>query len=452
MLVKKESTETDATASTRPGGRRLNPAAIMILLLLIILPAAYMFLSEKNASQKDKSANKPAALVTVGLSKLMDVPVQLKAMAHVEPVQTVAVRTRVDGEIISVLFKEGDYVKQGEAIFQIDPRPLSDAVKKCEADWKQGQADVQQAESALAMSRADMRKQKANLESDQAKEKFARDQWSRYSDLVKQGAVSLDQEEQMRSTANSLSSGLKADQATIDNQKAVIQAAQSKVEGTKAKLGSLVAALDTARLELSYSSVRSPIEGRTGSLMVHQGDMVKRHSENPLVVINQIKPVYVTFSIPEQEMAAVVAGQNSGILPVDITTGEGVESTPIKGELSFLDNTVEKTTGMIMLKARVSNEDKKLWPGQYVTAVLNLRTIKNAVVVPNQAVQIGQKGQYVFVVKPDSTVDMRPVKIERHYKDVALVSEGLQPGERVVLDGQMQLLPGVKVTISSAAQ
>lgn len=462
MLVKKEPDMIEGAESPSTDRRNPSVVVIMILLLFITLPVAYIFLSEHNIFG-DKNAKKarPLPLVTVAKSSLMDVPVQLKAIAHVEPMQTVAVRTRVDGEIIAVLFKEGDYVNQGASLFQIDPRPFTDKVKQCQADLMQGNADVKQAEALLAKDRADLRKLYANMEGDQAKESYAKKQWSRYADLVKQGAVSLDQEEQLRSTADAMNATMKADQATIDNQKAVIQSDLSKVEGSKAKLSSLQVVLDNAHLELSYCLVRSPMGGRAGGLMVHLGDMVKQHSDNPLVVINQVKPINVAFSIPEQELADVALLQKNKNLLVDIlptkntaTGNTAAQDTaaknaePIKGELSFLDNTVEKATGMIALKAKVPNTEDVLWAGQYVTAVLNLRTIHNAVVVPNRALQIGQKGSFIYVIKPDMSAEMRNVKVERHYKDMAVISEGLQSGETVVVDGQLQLTPGAKVTIA----
>lgn len=445
--MKKESNTPEMQMSQSASKRRPAVTIVMTFLLLVVLPAAYFFFSGNNPfNNKEAKTERQATLVTVAKSTVMDMPVRIKAIAHVEPMQTVAVRTRVDGEVTQVLFKEGDYVQQGTPLFQIDSRPFLDKVKQSQAALVQGDADVKQAEAELATGVADLRRQQANLESDQAKETYARNQWSRYSDLVKQGAVSRDQEEQVRSNASSLVAMLKGDRASLDNQKAVIQAHQAKIGSAKARLSSLKVSLDNAKLELSYCLVRSPIEGRTGKLQVHQGDMVKQHSDTPLVVINQVKPIYVTFSIPEKELQEVVAQNARQILSVDILTAS--DSKPIKGELSFLDNTVEPTTGMISLKAKVPNLDGGLWPGQYVTAFLYLRTIKNAVVVPTQAIQIGQKGQYIFVVKPDMTADLRYVKIDHHHGGKTVIAEGLQAGETVVLDGQMQLVPGSKVTIA----
>jgi multidrug efflux system membrane fusion protein len=323
-----------------------------------------------------------------------DVPVQLRTIGAVEPLATVAVKPQVGGIITVVHFQEGSYVGEGELLFTIDPRPY--------------EAALQQAEATLAKDEASTRN--AQVEAQRGESLFA------------QGILSKENYDQLRFSAQSFEAAVRADRA----------------------------ALDRARLDLEYCSIRSPIVGRTGSLLLHQGNFVKAIDGGPLVIINRTDPVYVSFSIPEQRLAEVNAARLSGRLAVDaLITGE--ESRPLRGELSFLDNAVDRGTGTIKLKGTFPNKEKRLWPGQFVNTRLTLGTKAGAVVVPTPAVQTGQAGTFIFLIKPDLTVEARPVVVEAGSgEEETVVTKGLEGGEQVVTDGQLRLVPGAKVELKPA--
>jgi len=323
-----------------------------------------------------------------------DVPVQIRAIGNVEAYSTVSVKTQIAGELLGIYFKEGQEVKKGDLIFMIDPRPFEAALKQAEA----------------------------NLAKDVAQMKKAEVDTRRYTDLFKKGVVSSQDYDQARTNYETLKATVKADEAAVKN----------------------------ARLQLEYCYIHSPIDGRLGKLMVNQGNIVKE-KETILVDINQTKPIYVGFSVPEQDLPrikrymAVEKLKVQAIVPSD-------KDHPAIGELSFINNQVDTNTGTILLKAVFPNEDEALWPGQFVNVVLTLTTQKNAVVVPSSAVQTGQEGQYVFVVKPDLTVESRPVVVGDSLNQETVISKGLQSGERVVTEGQLALAPGVKVEIKSISE
>jgi multidrug efflux system membrane fusion protein len=340
-------------------------------------------------------APRQAAVPVVAAEALRkDVPVQLRTIGAVEPLATVAVKPQVGGIITVVHFQEGSYVGEGELLFTIDPRPY--------------EAALQQAEGTLAKDEASTRN--AQVEAQRGESLFA------------QGILSKENYDQLRFSAQSLEAAVRADRA----------------------------ALDRARLDLEYCSIRSPIAGRTGSLLLHQGNFVKAIDGGPLVVINRTDPVYVSFSIPEQRLAEVRAARLSGRLAIDaLITGE--ESRPLRGELSFLDNAVDRGTGTIKLKGTFPNKEKRLWPGQFVNTRLTLGTKAGAVVVPTPAVQTGQAGTFIFLIKPDLTVEARPVVVEAGSgEEETVVTKGLEGGEQVVTDGQLRLVPGAKVELKPA--
>jgi membrane fusion protein, multidrug efflux system len=329
--------------------------------------------------------------VTVGTVARQPVPLEVSAIGNVQPYTTVAVTARVGGQLIRVDFQEGQNVRKGEVLFAIDPRPY-DAV--------------------LAQARA-------NLERDRARAKKAEQDRVRYAELVEKDYVTREQADQTESEASAAGSTVKADEAAVQN----------------------------AELELSYCTITAPISGRAGSVLVHAGNVVKANDDKPLVVINQIQPVYVRFAVPETALAGIKQ-HTAGVRPLEVSAAPSDAPTQLeKGELSFLDNAVNAATGTIELKATFPNENQALWPGQFVTVSLVLSTDPEAIVVPSQAVQSGQKGSFVFVVKEDLTVEARPVEIARTRGTLTIVAKGLQPGERVVTDGQLRLAPGSKVEI-----
>ena len=320
-----------------------------------------------------------------------NVPLQIKAIGNVEAYNTVAVKSQVNGEISEVFFREGQDVRQGKMLFRIDPRPF--------------EAALRQAESALVRDRA----QAVNAQEDA----------KRYAALAGKGFVSTQEYDRARTNADALGAVVQADEAAVEN----------------------------ARLQLEYTAIMSPIDGRTGAIAVQKGNVVKAN-DVPLVTINQITPIYVTFSVPEQELANIKRYQASGDLHVDVSIPQS-GNKPIKGALTFIDNKVNTTTGTIMLKATFPNQDRALWPGQFVDVVLTLTTEPNRVIVPTQALQTGQQGQYVYVIKDDMTVELRVVTPGRLYGNWTVIDKGVVAGEKVVTDGQLRLVPGAKVEIKN---
>jgi multidrug efflux system membrane fusion protein len=323
------------------------------------------------------------------------VPVQVKAIGNVEAYSTVAVKSQIGGILTRVHFREGQDVKKGDPLFTIDPRPYEAALKQAEA----------------------------NLAKDMAQLENARKEASRYEELAKKGYVAQEQYDQIRTNAAAF-------EATVDAHKALVE---------------------NARLQLRYCYIYSPINGRTGNLIVNEGNLVKANADTPMVTINQIQPIYVAFSVPEQNLGEIKKYMFSGKMKVQVLIGKE-EQYPDSGTLTFIDNTIDTATGTVKLKATFSNSDRRLWPGQFVDTLMTLTARPDAVLVPSHAVQTGQKGSYVFVIKSDLTVEARPVTTGLTFEEEVVVEKGLQPGERVVTDGQMRLFPGAKVDIKSPAE
>jgi len=355
--------------------------------------------------------------VTVAMAATKDVPVEVQVIGNVEAYTTISVRAQVTGQITDVFFKEGDYVKKDDPLFTIDPRPLEAALNQMRANLSKDEAMLGQAE--------------ANLAKDQAQARFVESQANRYSQLFEQKIVSKDQAEQFRANADAIAQTVMADKATI--------------ESVKASIGASRAAMENARVQLGFTSIRSPINGRTGNLTVKQGNIANANSQE-LVTINQVEPIYVTFAVPEAQLTAVKKYMAVGKLPVRtrLQDDSAVEEV---GTLTFVDNAVDMTTGTIKLKGTFPNTDHKLWPGQFVRVNLRLTTRKDAVVVPNESVQTGQNGSFIYVVKGDRTVESRPVTVGARVDQDMVIEAGMQAGETVVTEGQLRLAPGSRVAV-----
>jgi len=375
------------------------------------------------AEQKAAPASKPVVPVTVAEAAVKDVPIQLAAIGTVEAYSTVSMKSQVSGVLLRVHFKEGQEVRKGDLLFTIDPRPFESELRKAEANLARDLAFQKQAE--------------ANLARDTAQAENARVETRRYERLINAGVVAREQYEQIRANGEAMEASLRADKAAIEN-------AQEAIRADKA-------AIENARIELDYCTIRSPIGGRTGSLILHEGNLVKDKDTIALVVINQITPIFVNFSVPEQNLPEIKKHMAGGKLKVQ-AVAPGQETNRPEGEVTFVDNAVDSSTGTIRLKGTFENKDKSLWPGQFVNVVLNLAYQKNAVVVPSQAVQTGQAGQYVFVVAADATAESRPVVAGRTFGADTVIEKGLQPGEKVVTDGQLRLVSGAKVQVKNARE
>ncbi len=443
-------TQTSETSSSVTTGQP-NNRVVSICIVVALLGALAAFAMLGGEHEKKPPEAKKAAVVRVATVEKVNVPRQLKAVGHVEALSTVAVRSRVDGELVDVLFSEGDRVKSGQRLFTIDPRPFDEAIRQSAAKVAQAKADVSKCRSLIAKDRSELIRLTANREKDMAEEANARRDHARYQELVKEGAVSVEQENRYATNVASLSATVKADSAAMENGKSVIQSDMAQLEASQAFLKAAESDLLNAKLQRAYCSITAPMDGKTGALLVHRGQMVKAGDTSSLVVINKVKPVYVSFSVPEQELPRIQELQRRHALSVGV---EGLSDYvgKITGQLSFIDNSVQRNTGTILMKATFSNDNEALWPGTYVTAVLELDTIYDATVVPSQAVQVGQLGQYVYSVGADNKARLVLVKTKYREGDITVVEGDLKPGEQVVVDGHMQLLPDAPVEVQPSAK
>jgi multidrug efflux system membrane fusion protein len=356
--------------------------------------------------------------VTVAKASMRDVPVEVQVIGNVEAYSTITVKALVGGEVTNVYFKEGDFVKKGAKLFDIDRRPLEAAYNQAVANIARDQASLLQAQ--------------ANMARDEANAKYQDSQAKRYGELFQAGVISKDQAEQLRAGADASAQAVNADQAAIASARAAIGASQATAENAKVQLG--------------YTTIYSPIDGRTGNLTVKLGNVVTANNMD-MMTINQVEPIYVTFSVPEAQLPAIKKYMALGSLSVRSRPQDADTADEERGALTFVDNTVDITTGTIKLKGTFPNTDHKLWPGQFVRVTLLLTTQSNAVVVPNQAIQTGQTGAFIYVVKEDKTVETRPVVAGARVGQDMVVNEGIDAGETVVIEGQLRLAPGSKVVV-----
>jgi multidrug efflux system membrane fusion protein len=369
---------------------RNNGKLLAALVLVLTVSLASISCSSKTA------AVGPDLAVPVNVAKAVKktVPIQLSAIGTAEAYSTVSINGQVNAVLKEVHFKQGDFVKKGDLLFTLDARPF--------------QASLDQAQANLARDKA-----QADLTIVQAE---------RYKKLYDQGISAKEQYDQMQANAAAQQGSVHADEAAVES----------------------------AKLQLQYCAIYSPVDGRTGALQVYPGNLVKENDVPILVVINEIAPLYEDFSVPEQYLGVIKKYMAGGRLQIEATP-YGDTAAEV-GYLTFVDNTVDNTTGTIKLKGTFANTDHRLWPGQFSTVSLRLSEEENATVVPTQAVQTGQSGDFVFVIKPDQTAESRPVKVARTLGTESVIAKGIEPGETVVTDGQLRLIPGIKVQIKAAAQ
>ncbi len=345
------------------------------------------------APQGGRSGGPPVPVEVARVTR-KTMPLDLHVIGTVEPLATVSISGQITGQLESVHFREGDEVRQGQVLFTLDTRPLEAAVKQAEA----------------------------NLQRDTAQAANARAQAQRFIDLQSRGIATREQLDTSRANAEALEATLGADRAALDN----------------------------ARIQLQFATITAPLSGRTGALMVHNGSMVRANDATPLVVINQLSPINVSFAVPEQQLTALKRYMARGNVPVSVMAPE-LGAKAASGRLSFVDNAVDQTTGTIRVKASFPNAEHQLWPGQYVNVTLTLATDADAIVVPSTAVQSSQDGQYVFVVKDDQSAEMRPVTIRRTSGNETIIADGVSADEVVVTDGHLRVVPGGKVAARQAS-
>jgi multidrug efflux system membrane fusion protein len=370
-------------AAERTHGRRRT---LMLTIGLAVIAGAALLAGCSRAAPHREA---PPAPVHVGTAVQKAMPVEVSAPGAGEAYQTVSVKSRVDAVVEAAHFKQGQDVRKGDVLFTLDPRSF--------------QAALDQAE--------------ANLGRDTVQQKNAQTLAEHTKELLGKGYAAQEDYDQALTTADSLTSAVKAD----------------------------VAARDLARLLLSYCTITSPIDARTGAILVDPGNSIKAN-DAALVVLNQITPLYVSFAVPEAYLGAIRERMAAGTLAVQALI-PGQEDRPEQGALSFVDNTVDPTTGTVALKATFGNEDRRLWPGQFINVVLTLSVQQDATVVPSQAVTVGQAGQFVFVLQPDGTVRSQPVVVDREIDGESVISSGVKAGDTVVTDGQLQLVNGTKVQV-----
>lgn len=321
-------------------------------------------------------------------------PLDISGVGTVEAHSTVAVRAQVTGELKSVNFRQGEDVQAGQVLFMLDHRPLEAALHQAEA----------------------------NLERDTAQAANAKVIAQRMEDLVERGVGTREQRDTARTTAAALDAVVGANRAAVEN----------------------------AKVQLQYATIRAPISGRTGALMVNAGNLVRANDQMPLVVINQIAPIYVSFGVPEALLPDLRRYMADRSLQVAASPAND-PAPPALGQITFVDNAVDQTTGTIRIKATFPNDRRRLWPGQFVNVSVRLASDANALVVPSVAVQAGPDGPYVYVVKSDQTVEMRPVTVARTVGRETVLKDGVNPGETIVMDGQLRLVPGSRITIKAGS-
>ena len=374
--------------------RRVLVAAVVLVALAAGGIATY-FASDSRAREGRKAGKGPSAVpVTVARVVQETVPVRLRAIGNVEAYSSVALKARVDGQIVEVNFKEGAPVKKGDILFRIDPRPYAAALRQAEA----------------------------NALRDAAARDQARSQERRYQELLDKNFISKEAYAQIRTNAETAAAVVKASQAALEN----------------------------ARLNLDYCTIHSPLDGFVGKVLLQAGNLAKANDVSPLVVINQVRPIYVNFAVPEQELPEIRKRMGEGAVEVEVLPVDAAQPHPV-GRLIFVDNAVDPSTGTIRLRAQFENDDAALWPGQFVNVSVRLYEQVDAIVIPTQAVQTGPEGQYVYVIGEEMTAEVRRIAVLRTDGERSIVEKGLKQGERVVTRGQLRLGPKVRVQIGKPA-
>lgn len=392
----------------------VKPAVIAALSLIVI--------SGCSSPQAQPGAPTfPPVPVAVAHAAEEPVPIQIRTVGTVEAFSSVEVKAQVAGPLMTVKFTEGATVNQGDLLFEIDSRPFREALRQAEAAVTKDEAQLHVAQANLLRSQAQLK----NAEADAV----------RFEQLSKEGISTRQQEDQIRTAAEVARQSVAADQATIETTRATVESDRAAVE--------------QAKINLAYCEIHAPISGRAGNLLLHPGNLVKANADTGLVVLNQIKPIFVTFGVPERYLGSISRQQARHKLAVDAATDkDAVHET---GTLTVIDNAVDANTGTIRLKATFDNKSGQLWPGQFVNVVLVLDT-ETRTVIPSEAVQVSQQGSLVYVVKADQTVEARPVEVGETVSGRVIVEKGIAANETVVTDGQSRLFPGAKISAAAPAQ
>lgn len=389
-------------------------------MLAAVLAGAFVSCDKKRdpAAAGKVAKGEEAVPIRAAPATKKEMPVQQPAVGKVEPIHSVQVKAQVSGPVVQVLFSEGELVEKGQMLFIIDQRPFEVSLRQAQANLAKAQAQLEQAKASLARDSAQAENARIILERDKM--------------LIDKKMISPEEYDKSKTDAAAL--------------KAVVAADEANIKSSLEAIGAAKASIDQAALELEYTTVRAPISGRTGSVLVKEGNLVRGNDSTPMVIINQLAPIYVSFSMPEKYLAAIRNYHSQG--PVNVIAAppeSGVN--PSSGVLSFIDNIVTK--GTIALKARFENQDGALWPGQFVQVVLKMAVNADALVVPSRAVQTGQQGTYVYVVSPENKAEFRKVTPGDTVDDMTVIEDGLAPDEIVVTDGHLRLRSDSTVQIIS---
>jgi multidrug efflux system membrane fusion protein len=365
---------------------------VALLIVAALVGGGAMLWARNDPAPPSVAARQPAEVaplvVSVTPAVVKPVPIEISTIGTVNVIASVAVKSRVDGEITKVHIQDGQAVREGDLLFSIDDRAI----------------------------RSEMAQAEANLARDTALLENAQRNVTRLSKLASKDYVAKQSMDEAATNAQSLEASVRGDEAAVD----------------------------AARVQLSYTQIRAPMDARAGTVQLPRGNLVRANDSTPLVVLNQIRPIYVAFAVPQSDLPTIRVAQARGPLPVSVTV-PGDSGPPLQGEVAFIDNAVDETTGTIQLKATFDNAEERLWPGQYVNVTLTTGIDEAAVVVPERALQRGQDGTHVFVVLPDSTVELREVRIARSRQGESVIAEGVSAGDRVVVEGQLRLTPGARV-------
>ena len=449
----------------------LSPESSLFVRAMTILLLLCMCTS---CSREKAPREKPPVPIVAEDAVVKSLLVQLKAIGTVEPYSTVEVRSQVGGMLERIYFKEGSIVKKGDILFSIDPVPYENQLTQAEATDLKNNSMVEESrssyESSLKMvsqaqanydrALAQVKQAQATLKKDEAESRNADAQEKRYKYLLEKGFTTSEQYDNYRTISLTMKAQVEADRAAVENARSASEASKAELEKARTDVSGAMATIknsranvevsraqiESAKIQLGYCSIASPIEGRTGSYNIHEGNVIKANDTVPLVIIRQVRPIYVSFSVPEKEIPSIRTFLTSRGLPLVVDLPD-MPGKKLKGTLSFVDNTVDAATGMIRLKGLFENRDLLLWPGQFVNMSVTLDTVPDAVVVPVEAVQTGQKGAYVYVVKPDLTVEYREVVKGLEVNGEIQIKDGLKQGEKVVTDGFQKITQGAKVEL-----
>ena len=426
------------------------PLAIPLRLAAVLLVAAVFTACADNRAESKQAPKRAAIPVAAAPVEQKTMLLQLQAIGTVEAFSTVSVRAQVGGELLRAHISEGQEVRKGDVLFTIDPRTFEAALAQAQANLARDLGQVQQARAVIERDGARVVQARAALARDQAQARNADVQAQRYEDLFRRELIAREQYDQFRTTAEALAATVRADEADVRSAEETVRADEAAVRAAEQLVRADEAAVESARIQLGYTTIRSPIEGRAGSLMLTAGNVVRAGgtTDSTLLVINQVRPIYVSFTVPQQQLPSIRRYMAEGELTVNAMPAG--ETRPVTGTVTFVDNVVDATTGTIRLKGTFANKEGRLWPGQFANVTLTLATEADAIVVPSAALQTGQQGPYVYVVKADSTVELRPVTPARTQGSETVVAKGLTPGERVVIDGQPRLTAGAAVEVRAA--